>query len=115
MEYKLSLSIELMIIEFFVWLLIKKIFKLRIGVGYLLLTQTLNVAVVLCFIFSGINNIYLLLIKYATSILICLLTTNEYKCKIIFGMFGSYFVLSLAIFGYYHFLYLVLINCKFIF
>jgi hypothetical protein len=101
MDYILNLSIEFLIIELFIWLLIKKIYKLNIKISYLILSQIPNIVLILCFLFSGLNTICLIILKIISVLLICLLITNNYKYKEIFNILGLYLLISFAIYGYY--------------
>jgi len=113
MDYILNLSIEFLIIELFVWILIKKVYKLNIKMVYLILSQIPNIALVLCFLFSGLNILYLIILKIILIFLICLLITNAYNYKAIFNILGLYLLISFSIYGYYSFLRMIVISLNF--
>ena len=108
MELKIYFCIELIIIEIFIWLLIKKFCKLEVGIYSLLLSQICNIAAALFYLFVDTSIIYFVMLKLLAEILICLLNTNSYKFKSIMVLFCCYILFSTSIYGYYKFLTLTI-------
>ncbi len=115
MDYKLCCFLEIFIIDFFVWLLLKKFFRLSVNFWFFVFSQTVSIVTGVCCYFLPLNTLWLLLIKFISSLFVVLLITNDYKAKHIFSLHFAYIVTLFAIFGYFEFLYRLITSFDFAF
>ncbi len=107
METNICLTIEFLILDVFVWFLLKKFFALKASAGSFCLAVALTIAAALCHLYAGLSAGLIVLIKLISVAFVVLLFVDSYNFGAIFKLFGSYLVAIFACFGYYRFLYLI--------
>lgn len=104
MEIIVNSFVYSFILDYFISVSQKKLFRLEVKNVCLLLLQVLNISSVAVFLFCNIAFYQFLLIKLLANLIISLLITNSYKFKEITHLFVSYVIILFSVYGFAIFL-----------
>lgn len=107
MESWIDLIVSNFVIDLFLSVLMKKIFKKDIGYPMLLFMQILFIVPSILYITLPISAVIFVLIKMFSGFIFCLVTAKNYSVKAFFAELFSYYALLFSINGFLDFLILL--------
>ena len=86
------------------WFSLKKFFRLKVGSIELLCLELVAIAPAIVYVLCNIMIVQFLLLKLVAGVLICLLITDSFKARFMFGLISLYIVLLFSIYGSFWFM-----------